>query len=290
MKRGILKGFLALAALMMVCTTANAQWSFFSDGNKRITASGNYVTKDYRVDNFSEINLACSADVVYTQRSGKPTVKAFVSDNVAEILEVKVSGNTLNIRFKRGYNVNNNRKTFRIELSSPTLESIDIAGSGGVKVGPLTTDRLSVDVSGSGDIDCSNVTSKGPVRISISGSGDIDIARLQSSDLTARVTGSGDLDINGITTGDVNAKITGSGGITLKGNGTDAVHTVTGSGNIEAKDLHTANVVAYITGSGDITCYASKYLKADVSGSGTINYAGKPDKLDIPRRRVHAIE
>ncbi len=291
MKRNVLKGFLALAALMMVCSTASAQWSsfFFGDG-KRVTASGNYVTKEYRVSDFSKINLACAADVVYTQKSGKPTVKAYVSDNVAAILEVKVSGGTLDIRYEKGYNVNNNNKTFRIELSSETLEGIDLSGSGSVKVGKLTTDRLNLDVSGSGEIECGSIVSKGSVRTVISGSGDIDVDKLQSSDLTARVTGSGELEIEGIMTGSVNAKVTGSGDISLKGNGTDATYEITGSGTIEAKELRTANVDAEITGSGDITCYASQYIKADVSGSGTISYAGKPGKTDIPRRKVHAIE
>ncbi len=291
MKKGIMKGFLAMAALMMVCGTANAQLSsFFFGSGKRINASGNYVTKEYRVSDFNKINLACAADVVYTQKSGTPTVKAYVSDNVATILEVKVSGGTLDIRYEKGYNVNNNNKTFRIELSSETLEGVDLSGSGSVKFGQLATGRLDLDVSGSGEIECGSIVSKGSVSAVISGSGDIDIDRLQSSDLTARVTGSGEMEIEGITTGKVNAKVTGSGEISLKGSGTDATYAITGSGDIEAKGLRTANVEADITGSGDITCYASQYLKADVSGSGTISYAGKPSKTDIPRRKVRAIE
>ncbi len=280
-----------MAALMMVCGTANAQLSsFFFGSGKRVNANGNYVTKEYRVGDFNKINLACAADVVYTQKSGKPTVKAYVSDNVAAILEVKVSGGTLDIRYEKGYNVNNNNKTFRIELSSESLEGVDISGSGSVKTGQLTTDRLSLEVSGSGEIECGNIVSKGSVLAVISGSGDIDIDRLQSSDLTTRVTGSGEMEIEGITTGKVNAKVTGSGEISLKGSGTDATYAITGSGDIEAKGLRTANVEADITGSGDITCYAGRYLKADVSGSGTISYAGNPDKTDIPRRKVRAIE
>lgn len=291
MKRSYFRGIIAFAFMALICTTANAQFgSWLGGSGKRVTASGNYVNKEYRVDDFKGFDLACSADVVYTQKSGKPTVKIYVSDNIAEILDVKVTGGTLKIAAKRGYYIRLNNTKFQVELSSETLENIGISGSGTVKVGKLDTNSLGLSISGSGDIDCNNVVSRGALSTRISGSGDIDMKNVQSSSLTSRVTGSGEIDIENIKTGKAEAIITGSGDIDLQGTATDATYSITGSGDISAKELHAANVEASVTGSGDITCYASEYLRASSSGSGSIGYAGKPKKTDIPRRRIHEID
>lgn len=91
--------------------------------------------------------------------------------------------------------------------------------------------------------------------------------RVTSEDLNAvSVAGSGDFDFtNGLKTDQ------------LKMN-------VAGSGDLYADGFKVQHVTASVAGSGDIKCHAVEYLKARVSGSGSIGYKGDPE-LDYPEKK-----
>ena len=69
-------------------------------GSKTVKASKNYVTKDIKVNNFTKLSVAGSPDVTYTQKSGKPTVEVYTSDNIVDLLDIRVKDNTLDV-YKR---------------------------------------------------------------------------------------------------------------------------------------------------------------------------------------------
>lgn len=91
-------------ALLAFCTTACSQQHTYrsgSFGSKTVKASKNYVTKDIKVDNFTKLSVAGSPDVTYTQKSGKPTVEVYTSDNIVDLLDIRVKDNTLYVGFKK---------------------------------------------------------------------------------------------------------------------------------------------------------------------------------------------
>lgn len=81
--------FIAIALLAFSTTACSQQHTYRSGGfgSKTVKASKNYVTKDIKVDNFTKLSVAGSPDVTYTQKSGKPTVEVYTSDNIVDLLD-----------------------------------------------------------------------------------------------------------------------------------------------------------------------------------------------------------
>ena len=97
-----------------------------------VKASKNYVTKDIKVDNFTKLSVAGSPDVTYTQKSGKPTVEVYTSDNIVDLLDIRVKDNTLYVGFKKNVNVSYDK--LKVRVSAEKLNGIAVAGSGDVEL------------------------------------------------------------------------------------------------------------------------------------------------------------
>lgn len=116
--------------------------------------------------------------------------------------------------------------------------------------------------------------------VSLSGSGDLwNEDRINTENLSTSITGSGDVVLN-IKTNSTKAKVTGSGDLTLKGITEHLDADVTGSGDFHGFDLQSINTNISVTGSGDAAVVCNGNFKARVSGSGDIQYKGKPTKED----------
>lgn len=281
--------FLAIAFLAF-STTACSQQHTYSSGNlfggKTIKASKNFVTKDIRVDNFTNVNIAGSIDVTYTQKAGKPDVKVYTSDNIVDLLNIEVKGNTLNIGFKKGVNVSYDK--LEVKVSAEKLNGVSIAGSGDFEfANGLKTDALKLSVAGSGDIEGSDITCT-DLGVSIAGSGDINCSNISCGDLKTSIAGSGDLKLNNVKATSANASIAGSGTLILSGSAQEASYSIAGSGDLFAEGLQANRVSASISGSGDIKCHATDFLKVRTSGSGSVGYKGNPE-LDIPKKGLYKL-
>lgn len=257
---------LGILALSTAACSQNHTYRSGMFGGKVVKASKNYVTKDIRVSDFTGLNLAGSPDVIYTQKAGKPKVEVYTSDNIVDLLDISVTGQTLNVKFKKGVSVSYDK--LEIRISSATLDKIHIAGSGDVKLtNGLKTDNLNISVAGSGDIQGSDIT---------------------CTNLTTSVSGSGDLKLSGISADCTEASVAGSGTTVLRGTTREASYRVAGSGDLFASDLQAKRVAASVAGSGDIKCHATDHLKARISGSGDIGYKGNPE-LDAPKKGIHKL-
>ncbi len=279
------------AILLAFSTTACSQFLHTERtgtfGGKTVKASKNYVTKSIKVDNFTSLNLAGSPDVIYTQKAGRPGVEIYTSDNIVDLLDINVTKNTLNIKFKKGVNVSYNK--LEIRVSSETLNSISVAGSGNMKLGNgLKTDRLKISVAGSGAISANNIACADKLDVSIAGSGDIQGDNIACTTLKASIAGSGNLKLNDISATGTEASIAGSGRLILAGTTQEADYRIAGSGDLFASDLQAKRVSASISGSGDIKCHATDFLKARTSGSGNIGYKGNPE-LDHSKKGLYKL-
>lgn len=285
-----LASFLAIALLAFSTTACSQHYSHSSGGvfgSKTVKASKNYVTKDIRVDNFTNVNIAGSIDVTYTQKAGKPDVKVYTSDNIVDLLNIEVKGNTLNIGFKKGVNVSYDK--LEIKVSAEKLNSVNIAGSGDFEfANGLKTDDLKLSVAGSGDIEGSNISCT-DLGVSIAGSGDINCSNISCGDLKTSIAGSGDLKLTNVSATSTNASIAGSGTLILSGNAQEASYSIAGSGDLFADGLQAKKVSASISGSGDIKCHATDYLKVRTSGSGSVGYKGEPKELDYPKKGLYKL-
>lgn len=94
------------------------------------------------------------------------------------------------------------------------------------------------------------------------------------------ISGSGNIDVSGYSGDALAVALPGSGNISLVGSANDIRLDLGGSGNIMADQLKAKTATVVLSGSGNIKVYASDSLKANISGSGDIQYQGNPSKID----------
>lgn len=281
--------FIAIALLAFSTTACSQRHTYRSGGfgSKTVKASKNYVTKDIKVNNFTKLSVAGSPDVTYTQKSGKPTVEVYTSDNIVDLLDIRVKDNTLYIGFKKNVSVSYNK--LEVRVSAEKLNGIAVAGSGDVELkNGLKTDNLKISVAGSGDISGNNISCI-DLDISIAGSGDINSSDIITcNDLQVSVAGSGDMKLNNVTANFTKASVAGSGTAILSGSTQEAEYSVAGSGDLFASDFVAKKASASVAGSGDIKCHATDFLKVRTSGSGSVGYKGNPE-LDYPKKGLYKL-
>jgi len=161
-------------------------------------------------------------------------------ENILEYILVESKNGDLQIRTEKGYNLNPT-KGKRIEITVP-VEEVE-----------------KVNLAGSGDIVGDFTIKVTNFKASVAGSGDIKLM-IDAQTITANVAGSGDIELKGKTDN-------------FNGN-------VSGSGDIKAFDLLAQKSKVAVSGSGNIRTTCSEFIEARVSGSGDIEYKGKPKKVD----------
>ena len=123
------------------------------------------------------------------------------------------------------------------------------------------------------------ITLKEFTGLSVSGSGDaVSEGLLKGNNVDLSVSGSGDMDLR-LEATTVDMGISGSGSITLTGKGKSTEMSISGSGRLDAADFIVETVAVRISGSGSARVHATRELDSRISGSGSIRYAGDPDKV-----------
>ena len=74
----------------------------------------------------------------------------------------------------------------------------------------------------------------------------------------------------------MNASIMGSGNILANGNTESLTTLISGSGKIDFSNLKSKTADCTVTGSGNTYIHVIDTLKAKISGSGNVEYAGSP--------------
>ncbi len=121
-------------------------------------------------------------------------------------------------------------------------------------------------------INCKNIS-----HIEVLGSSDISTANeFSTENIELRVVGSGSIAMK-LKAQKLVANVEGSGAMNLAGSSDEIKAQVSGSGDIIAENMMAQNAEAAVFGSGDIVLNAQKQLRAEVLGSGSIKYIGKPE-------------
>jgi len=237
---------LAIAACGM---SADAQEGETDPGSSRGTTQ-----RSYDVGPFEGVALAGAQNVVVTV-GGAPSVRAEGDAETIERMEIKVKDGTLRVGMKPGVrwsmNWSRGRQPVTVYVTTPTLGSAAIAGSGDMTVDRVEGDSFAGSIAGSGDLEIGTLR-VGEANFSIAGSGDIR-ARGTAGRIKASIAGSGDVDLAGLESrqADVN---------------------IVGSGNVRARATETADVT--IMGSGDVTLAGGARCSVNKRGSGDVRCGG----------------
>ena len=220
---------------LAILTVALAVSCSFTINTKVVRGNGVEATRSYDLPAFSEIHVAGSMDVIFTQ--GPQGITLTADENLLDLYVIESVDNVLRISTKSGYSIINRSKTF-VSVSSEDLSKVKLAGSGECDIkGTLNTKGdFSFAIAGSGDLDADAIICKA-FSAKINGSGDVEVNALTAETTTLTINGSGDIDIKCKDAGDINAKINGSGDISLSGKARSISSKVNGSGSVSTREL-----------------------------------------------------
>ena len=255
MKRNIL--IIAAVIISMTLNACTINIDGEKIGGKTIKGNGNIVTQNYNVTAFDEISTSLPATVNFIIADDY-TCTVRVDENLMEYLDIKVKDHDLILKKQEKHkNTNLHATEFIIDITAPSLENINLAGSGTFNANsPLEGEKFEANVAGSGDIVFNKTVTAQEVELNVAGSGDLICNELIADKLDCNIAGSGDLKVVSGEVREAEAGVAGSGDIVL-------------TCDIE-------NLEANIAGSGDIKARVNGRLTYGIFGSGDIGYYGNP--------------
>ncbi|MBL7825754.1 MAG: DUF2807 domain-containing protein [Saprospiraceae bacterium] len=170
-----------------------------------IDGAGPKKTETRSVTGFHQVNLDISADVDITIGDYKVEVEGY--ENLLPALTTEVDNGVLTIAFNQNVSYDDNIK---IRISAPSFDGFTVSGSGLIEAnGPIQADNLTLNMGGSGEVKIAQAN-LGALRCEISGSGDIAIAGKSNSGII-QIDGSGELHAKQMEFNELRAGISGSG-------------------------------------------------------------------------------
>ncbi|MEG1563750.1 MAG: head GIN domain-containing protein [Bacteroides sp.] len=214
-----------------------------------IKPSKNFITRNYKAERFNQIDAETIGDISYTQSTnGKTLVQVYGPDNIVNLVQVEVKGNTLILTMKKQHQLKKTK--LKITISSPELCALYFKGVGDIHIeDSLNTTLFKVKSKGVGDINIQNlnceelticsmgvgdVNVKGKTQtahLASEGVGDIKAEELQAVNIEAESKGVGD--ISCYVTTSLKASVNGVGNIRYKGNPSQKSFNKNGIGSIK---------------------------------------------------------
>ena len=246
MKKFVLSSCLVLALMLSSCV--NLSYSTPSDAD--------LVTQSRSLRGFEKVHVNGSPTVCFAQADSFSVHVKGPEDKLGNII-TEVEGSTLTVRNKGKVgliNLSFGGDRCTVYVTSPDLVGVSVSGSGDfLSDGRLDTDELDVRVTGSGNIEFSDIICD-RCDAMVVGSGDVEIKHLDTRQTTGTVVGSGDLKIRQINSANTDLEVRGSGDI--------EVDFLSGCGAVKAEVL----------GSGDITLKGQvRKFNMQKRGSGDVN-------------------
>lgn len=220
---------LVIAFLNATCMNSSVSSNAMSTHETQV----NTINKKTKVDEFRNIQVAGPLNVVLTKDKRCSVTVEGNSQEALNNLVIYVKDNTLIVTTKGKAN-NVNMEQLRINVTAPTIEGLEMAGSGNLStLSDFTAQKAHMEVTGSGNIILSNPFTCQQMAVTTTGSGNISVNKLKAKKLITSITGSGEVNFNNLDVKDAVSEITGSGNINLRGKVGSHTKHVTGSGNID---------------------------------------------------------
>jgi len=214
-------------------------------GGKRVRGNGNVTTVTRTPGNFSGVASHGSFSVFVS--SGPQSVKIEGDENLLELIETYVEGNTLTIETRDGYWLKP-RREIKVFITSPTFSSIHSYGSGDIIGQSPISDSTKMDLG-------------------VTGSANIDL-EVNAPVVDADITGSGDIRLKGQTKS-FKTEIHESGNIrAIDLKSEETIVSIAGSGDAEV--FASVKLKVDVAGSGDIRYRGNAQVSSNIAGSGGV--------------------
>lgn len=237
-----------MALLVVTAVLLTSSCIHVGDG---IKPSDNYITRDYKVSEFNEIDASTVGNIEFTQSTDNTTsVEAYGPDNIVDLIQIAIKDNRLILTIKK--KKVNNVKGMKIKISSPNLQSLKMRGVGNTYIEKgLNTPMLTVENHGVGNVKIQglqsenvSVLTRGVGNVEISGTainatlitegvGNLKAEKLICENVDVRSEGVGNASCYATKT--ISATSKGIGNIRYKGDPIDKKINKSGIGSIKGK-------------------------------------------------------
>jgi len=176
-----------------------------------IRASGNIVTQNMALADFTAVEAANAFDVDITQ-SDTFAVTIRVDDNILDLVEVYALGATLRLRLERGVSLRN--ATLEADITMPELEGLELSGASRASVsGFRSSGQLDIDLSGASSLD--GDLEAGDVDINASGASRV-VLEGSATEATIEGSGASSLDLADFTVNTAEVTLSGVSDATVR--------------------------------------------------------------------------
>jgi hypothetical protein len=193
-----------LAVALAVLAVATGVGDLTSSSPGTVRGSGHAVTERRTVPSFTALDLAGTNAVVV--RVGSPrSVAVTADDNLLDHVTTTVRSGRLVIGDAGSFTT---VAPMHVAVSVPSLDTVELSGTGSVTVRGGAVRRLDVTLSGTGRIDLHDLTVR-DARVALGGTGDVRVHA--TGVLDATLTGTGSIRYSGHP--NVSARTTGTGSV-----------------------------------------------------------------------------
>jgi hypothetical protein len=231
------------------------------------------------VDTFTKISFRVPGKL-YLRQGSPQKVEIEGKKEVVDETIVKVEGSRLiigregkwsNWNFGKGDEVN-------VYVTVKDIEALNVSGPGDI-IGEtkIVSSQLSMNVSGSGNLKVEAEVS-GDMEADVSGSGDL-FVNGKCKRFNSDVSGSGKVNAGVVVADRAEFGISGAGKVEASGSAAEVRVSISGSGKVLASNLETNTCNVRISGSGDVEIAVKNEIDANITGSGSVRYRGEPSKV-----------
>ncbi|UTC66814.1 MULTISPECIES: head GIN domain-containing protein [unclassified Treponema] len=254
------------------------------------TVSGNAIieTRTFNLKDFDSITFNLPPSEAEIIQGDEYKVELSLDSNLFKFIDVSVQKHKKELTLKQIPDTNIEPTFFKISVTAPALKSLSISGITKTAVSGFHNKSLPLSLHVGGISSVTADVSASSIEADISGIGNMNL-KAEAEKCSFTISGSGDMTAD-IHSGSIDTGIAGMGTIHLMGKTEKCSLTVSGSGKIKAFDLETEEAVCTISGLGTVEIYAKRKLEADVSGSGSIRYAGDPQHLNLHSSGLGSIQ
>jgi hypothetical protein len=220
-----------------------------------LTGSGNPQTERFNFSEFSHVEIGGAFEVEVVQ-SDSCHVSITADDNLFQYIELTERGSKLEIGLKPGTRLTPGTFTFRVNITMPDLQELELSGATyGTVQGLSSAHDFTLRLSGNSQVDMSNM-STGNIEFNLSGA--------------SRVSGSI------IASGDAQFDLSGASKVELAGTAKDVQVEASGASQAELADFTVEKADFNLSGASNGTVNVNGRLDANLSGGSRLSYVGEP--------------
>ncbi len=142
------------------------------DNDRRITGSGEIMSRSVIVDDFIAIDLE-NVSNVYVEVGASRKVVFTAYENILPYMDAIVIGDELLLRFNKDINVNSDEE-IRVDIMIPELEKVTLSGVGNFYLTGPQQYKLEVELNGVGNVEAFDLKVLNGI-IDINGNGNVEI-------------------------------------------------------------------------------------------------------------------